>query len=268
MTGSIYVHTNKANGKVYVGQTWQEPEARWTDQRNSARRTKIGGCRYLDSALRKYGWDNFDHQIAATASTPEELDNLEKLWIILLRSTDPQYGYNLRSGGRGGFPVEETRQRMSAVAKTRKRRPCSEETKAKISAAQLGISKPATQKHIDAHKNSPKVLANCRRLAAENKGKPWSDARRAAHKPRKAWNSGIKTGKPSWNRGIKMPSVSEKMKGNTRGKGKTMSSEHKEKLRRLMINREISEGTRNKMKTSHIGLPWSAARRAAYERSK
>jgi len=42
---------------------------------------------------------------------------LETSWIILLRSYDPEVGYNLTFGGEGGCPTQEVRARMSAYAK-------------------------------------------------------------------------------------------------------------------------------------------------------
>lgn len=176
---SVYIHTNQHNGKVYVGQTWQIPQRRWLSQNECAQR-KVEGCRHLYAAIRRNGWTEFDHQVVSEADSQSALDNLEKVWIILLRADQPQHGYNLRAGGNGGRPTEIARARMSAAAKRRKRTPCSDATKAKISAAQRGIPKPASRAHIDAHKKSAKVLANCRKLGAAHKGKPWSDARRTA----------------------------------------------------------------------------------------
>ena len=55
---TVYKHTNKANGKVYIGITRQDPEKRWGE----------GGCNYAGNkhfsrAINKYGWNNFSHKI-------------------------------------------------------------------------------------------------------------------------------------------------------------------------------------------------------------
>ena len=220
-SGTIYVHTNTLNGKVYVGQTWQESTDRWVTQRNAAMRG-AAGCRHFYSAIRKHGWAAFDHAVVGAANTQDDMDNLEKVWIIALRANDRRFGYNLASGGsRGVYVSDETRQRMSLAAKARKRGPCPEETKAKIAAAQIGISKPVSFATKEARKTNPKVLANCRAMGAMHKGKSWSEARLAAQEKRanRPYRSaGRKTGRPAWNKGIKMPSVSARMMGNANGR--------------------------------------------------
>jgi predicted GIY-YIG superfamily endonuclease len=55
---TVYQHKNKINGKVYIGITSQKLEQRWGSQ----------GCNYKSSphfysAIQKYGWDNFEHNI-------------------------------------------------------------------------------------------------------------------------------------------------------------------------------------------------------------
>lgn len=105
MTGYIYIHTNKINGKKYVGQTIQKrPEDRWH-----------GGANYCHSrkfynAIKKYGWDNFDHEVIP--AFPEELDFLE---IEFIKKYDTiNNGYNLCSGGNKNKIVsEETRKKLS-----------------------------------------------------------------------------------------------------------------------------------------------------------
>lgn len=108
----VYLHTNRENGKVYVGQTWQNPRSRWRMQERDALKQK-NDCRYLSAAIRKYGWAQFDHEILAVVDTQAELDNLEKVWIILLRAADPRFGYNLQLGGSRGRQSYETRKRIS-----------------------------------------------------------------------------------------------------------------------------------------------------------
>jgi group I intron endonuclease len=113
----VYLHTNLQNGKVYVGQTWQSPVRRWGVQQSSALQ-KTATSRYLNSAIRKYGWQNFEHQILAETENQARLDNLEKVWIILLQSRNAKFGYNLQAGGSKGRQSEETRKIISEYQKT------------------------------------------------------------------------------------------------------------------------------------------------------
>jgi group I intron endonuclease len=109
----VYIHTNKINGKKYVGQTCQKPEYRW----NSGKGYKDNS--YFWRAIQKYEWDNFDHEIVASNLTKEEVDNFERLLIRKLDLLDPNKGYNLQDGGSHGQPSEISRINISNAAKKR-----------------------------------------------------------------------------------------------------------------------------------------------------
>ena len=93
---TIYLHRNKINNKVYIGQTIQS---------NLNHRWKNGEgyktCYYFYNAIQKYGWDNFEHIILEQNEnwTQEELNNKEKEYINLYKANNPQFGYNISSGG-------------------------------------------------------------------------------------------------------------------------------------------------------------------------
>ena len=93
---SVYKHTNKSNGKVYIGITINEPLVRWGKN----------GCGYnkqfFGKAIRKYGWDNFEHEILFENLSHEEANNREIELIQYYKSSDIKYGYNIASGGSGG----------------------------------------------------------------------------------------------------------------------------------------------------------------------
>ena len=89
----IYMHINKINHKRYIGQTVRKPEQRWL--KNGAGYKE---CTYFYSAIEKYGWNNFDHEILCIV--PESFaDTMEKYFIKKYQSNDSKYGYNLDSGG-------------------------------------------------------------------------------------------------------------------------------------------------------------------------
>lgn len=90
----VYAHINKINGKIYIGISKRKnPNQRWKNGK---------GYDYnwhFNSAIEKYGWDNFEHQIIASNLTEEEASNMEKLLIKKFDSTNRQFGYNFADGG-------------------------------------------------------------------------------------------------------------------------------------------------------------------------
>ena len=89
----IYIHINKINKKVYIGQTCQDPERRWRN-----------GEGYRDSplfylAIQKYGWNNFEHKILETNLSQDEANERECYWIKVYNANNKSNGYNLTPGG-------------------------------------------------------------------------------------------------------------------------------------------------------------------------
>lgn len=110
----IYVVTNSANGKRYVGQTIQSIEARWRQHCSLQ-----GKCRAIESAIRKYGAGAFSIEEIAVAESQSELDALERLWIARLNTVSPN-GYNLSGGGEGAGVMNES---TKAIIRANARRP-------------------------------------------------------------------------------------------------------------------------------------------------
>lgn len=109
MSYCIYTHTNKTNGKVYVGLTSMIPEERWSNGKGYHKGT------YFRNAIDKYGWNNFKHEIIKNNLTKEEAGYWEQYYISFYNSTDRQCGYNMSSGGEhGGHPqTPETRMKIA-----------------------------------------------------------------------------------------------------------------------------------------------------------
>lgn len=94
MIFTIYKHTNKKNGKVYIGQTIQKPEDRW---KNGA---GYRSCVKFYNAIQKYGWDNFEHEILEQKEmTQKEADEKENYYISFYNSQNDEKGYNITEGG-------------------------------------------------------------------------------------------------------------------------------------------------------------------------
>lgn len=120
----VYVHINKTNGKRYVGITSKpKPEHRWRYNGEGYKENP-----HFYSAIQKYGWGGFDHVILFEGLTIDEANQKEIELIRLWKTQDPEFGYNMTSGGEGTpdyHPSEETRKKLSEV---RKKENLSEET--------------------------------------------------------------------------------------------------------------------------------------------
>lgn len=95
---TIYLIVNNATGKTYIGRTCRGLRNRWLEHLCRARK---GSIFHIHSAIRKYGADKFSLQILGTALDIDEANNLERVWICVLQSSNPQYGYNETIGGEG-----------------------------------------------------------------------------------------------------------------------------------------------------------------------
>lgn len=107
----IYIHKNKINNKVYVGQTSNKPQYRW----NKGEGYKTSTLFY--NAIQKYGWDNFQHIVLYTDLSLEEANSLEQYLIKRLKSDDRDFGYNILDGGTNYHHTEEQKQKQSAFMK-------------------------------------------------------------------------------------------------------------------------------------------------------
>ena len=88
----IYKHTNKINGKVYIGQTKQSPTERWRS--GNGYKNNV----YFYHSIQKYGWDNFEHEIIEKGIDSVKLANAREIYYID-KFNSYKNGYNLTSGG-------------------------------------------------------------------------------------------------------------------------------------------------------------------------
>jgi group I intron endonuclease len=185
--GEVYLHWNTASEKGYVGQTTRGVDARWREHISHAHSVKMSAYHSrLSRAIRKYGPERFETQILATARTREELDNLERIWVILLQTR--AHGYNICVGGEGspGFKhTAEAKEKISAARMGNTHcvgRRISAETRSKIGAGHRGkVVSSETRAKLSIYrtglKHTPEAKA---KMSAYRVGCPWSEARRAA----------------------------------------------------------------------------------------
>lgn len=228
----VYMHKSPS-GKIYIGQTCQ---------RLLCRRFGCNGQRYINTpifykAIQKYGWENFEHHIIKDGLTKDEANSLEIKLISEYKSKGASY--NVTDGGEGSMG-----------------RPCKDETKLKIGAANKG----RRHRFTDEQKKS---------ISEGLKGKKHSAERilknKLSHMGQKAQNKGkivihngdvqkyifeselesyIATG---WIRGC-----SDKMKTKYNERWSKMSEDSKENIRKAQRERPITLHERIAKSKSHI----------------
>lgn len=166
----VYCHTNKINGKKYIGITSQKPQYRWKNGQG------YRNNEYFFRAIEKYGWHNFTHEILYTDLSKEDAECIEVKLIAEYKTTDNQNGYNIESGGNATKDVpKSTRKKISEALKGH---PCTTETKQKISEAQKGRVSPKKGTKATPEQVEKNRLAHIGQKAW-NKGRPWTDEERA-----------------------------------------------------------------------------------------
>lgn len=102
----VYKHTSPS-GKIYIGITQQRPTKRWGS-----------GCNYdyndhFYNAIRKYGWNNFKHEILFEDLSREDACEKEKELILFYDSANRDKGYNVSPGGQA--QTEETKAKIKTA---------------------------------------------------------------------------------------------------------------------------------------------------------
>lgn len=67
----VYRHTFPS-GKIYIGQTWKDPETRWDGGRGYLKNTS------MYEEIKLVGWENIKHEIILSGLRRLEADNLEE----------------------------------------------------------------------------------------------------------------------------------------------------------------------------------------------
>lgn len=134
----IYKITNDINNKVYVGQTTRKIKERIADYKKEMKYKS--DSRPIIRAMSKYGFEHFKFEILVDdIKSKEEMDKLEIQYIKNYHSLVTENGYNIELGG-------------NSIGKH------NEETKRKISEAQLGEKNHMYGKRGELNATSKKVI--------------------------------------------------------------------------------------------------------------
>ena len=116
---TLYMHINNVNQKKYIGVT-----------NNIKRRWRNGGCEYKPhksenqnrgfwNAIKKYGFDSFEHIILLEGMTFDEAIEKEIECIGRYDTTNKSKGYNISKGGNGGLIYSEHPKGMKGKKQTK-----------------------------------------------------------------------------------------------------------------------------------------------------
>jgi group I intron endonuclease len=117
--GVIYKITNLVNGKIYIGQTKQKPERRWSRHKHNSKNNINGSL--IAKAIRKYGEENFTFETIDHAECTESLNKLEEKYINELNCLTPN-GYNIEAYNIGDKIISEDTKTKLAKINTNKKK--------------------------------------------------------------------------------------------------------------------------------------------------
>ena len=197
---------------MYIGKT-KYPDARFNQHTRGNIKSKI--ALGIHSAIKKYGAKNMTYRVLGVLHSEEEAYRVEAALIAAHNTVSP-HGYNLQTGGNGGFTVSE---------KTREKLRWNEARKGKMSLLLSGAGNPMFGK-----KWSPEVREKiiAKRIGKTRSPEHYANLSLALTGKRKspehrAHLSRIKRGKP-----VPASVLAAAIVANT---GRPLSENHKQKLR-------------------------------------
>lgn len=227
----IYKTTNLINGRFYVGQ----------DKYNNP--NYYGSGKILKQSFKKYGKENFTKEILEYCSSLEYLNKREIYWINILNAQERGVGYNISKGGSGGDTISNNPNKdiicqnhsewMKENNPTRGRKRSEEEIeKGRISyvGKYKGENNPMFGK--------PRSEETKQKIREKALGRiPSEETRKKISKSHE--------GKEGYWKNKKNKNHSEWMKFNNPNSGKTISEEHKQKLKDINSKPKTEEHKKN-----------------------
>jgi group I intron endonuclease len=167
---NVYAIRNRANGKIYIGQTVKQPPVcRFWEHVTALNANKHRNA-HLQAAWNAQGREVFTFDVLGSATSMDELNALESSLVRMFDSTHRAKGYNAVAGGRSRRHSDETRAKIGA-ANRGKPKPWTPEWREKISAARRG--RPSSMR---GRRHSPETIE---KIKAALRGRPKSPEWRA-----------------------------------------------------------------------------------------
>jgi len=108
------------NNKVYIGQTVNFAARMNGHKNDSFNPNRLSRNCQVNNAIRKYGWESVKREIISICNQCE-IDELERKYIKLYKSTDRNYGYNREAGGNAKKTVSLESRKLISNARKGKR---------------------------------------------------------------------------------------------------------------------------------------------------
>lgn len=211
-------------GKIYIGQS-SNVINRFFIYKKLHCKKQI----YLYNSFIKHGVNNHKFEIIEICSE-EKLNELEIYYSNIYKSTDRDFGLNLRECGGHAKISDESRKKLSVALLGKKK---SDEARVNMSKAKKGIKPYITGKR---HSNETKYKMSASKIGKPSKlkGIPLSEETkskiRESSKGRKAWNKGIKMNESQVEKMRKPKSLEARANMSKAKKGKKLSDEHKKNI--------------------------------------
>lgn len=138
---TVYMHI-APDGRKYIGITRYSPKKRWDCGRGYANNE------YFTRAIKKYGWDNFQHIILFEGLSEEDAKSKEIELIKVHKSNIREFGFNISSGGESHSGTKISERQKEIIRKANKGKIVSDETRKKLSeASKKHFSDPEVRKN-------------------------------------------------------------------------------------------------------------------------
>lgn len=153
---------------MYIGITGRDVKERWGHNGKNYTTSP-----HFYSAIQKYGWDEFEHNILYENLTKNDACTKEQELIKKYNTMDNRYGYNMTTGGEIFTMSKEANLKKSIAMRGNKNglgKPCSIEKRKKLRASNLGKtrseetrrkqSEKAKLRHVPCSEAKREILRN------------------------------------------------------------------------------------------------------------